>query len=175
MRKTTVNRLTEALTALCVALAAFTLLAAAHTPSARGSLADLRVQRMTDTQWARFQDLFSEARRLVDGNGDADVLLAELQDLFPGRHEVWALSARRLEAQGLEDRALLAYARAVRLDPHYLEEGADLYLGRRIERITHRVMDRLTSQRSRAGLGPEEEQVLKAGYFLRRRLAGGCE
>jgi hypothetical protein len=67
------------------------------------------------------------------------------------------------------------YARAVRLQPDYLDDGSPLYLGARIEGVTDRELARLRAKKSAEGLAGDERDMIKAAYFLVRRIAGGCE
>ena len=175
MNRKSVDRITEALAILCVAAAVITLTVSARVPVVEGSLADLRVQTVSDQDMSRFQNLLQEARRLADTNRDPKPLLKELKGSFPGRHEVWALTARHAEAEGRDSEALTAYARAVRLQPDYLDERSSLFLGKRIEVLTVRVMGDLNAARSSQGLDGAGKELLKTAYFLKRRLAGGCE
>jgi hypothetical protein len=170
-----VNRLTESLAVLCVAAAVITLVYSARAPAVEGSLSDMRVQTVSDQDMAMFQALLTEARRLTDTNRDPEPLLQELKGSFPGRHEVWALAARHWEAEGQDNEALVAYARAVRLQPDYLDEGSELFLGKRIQALTVKVMGELDAARSSQGLDSAGKNLLKTAYFLKRRLAGGCE
>ena len=175
MNKRLVDRFTEALAILCIAAAVITLTVSARAPAEGGSLADLRVQTVSDHEIERFHSLLNEARRLTDTNRDPEHLMQELKGSFPGRHEVWALAARHWEAEGQDSEALLAYARAVRLQPDYLDEGSALFLGKRIEVLTVKVMGELDAARSSQGLDSAGKKLLKTAYFLKRRLAGGCE
>jgi len=175
MNKNIINRLTEALAMMCVAVAVITLAYSAKVPAVEGSLAELRVQTVSDQDMVRFHGFLGEARRLTDTNGNPEPLLEELEESFPGRHEVWALAARHLEYKGRNNEALSAYARAVRLQPDYLDEGSGLFLGKRIEVLTVKVMDELNAARRSQGLDSSGKELLKAAYFLKRRLAGGCE
>jgi len=175
MSQEILNRITEALAVFCVAAAVITLVNSARVPSVEGSLAGLKAQAVSDQDMERFQALLSQARRLADSNGDPGPLLTELKGNFPGRHEVWALTARHRESEGRDGEALAAYARAVRLQPDYLDERSGLFLGKRIEVLTGRVMDELDTARRRGGLDSAGEELLKTAYFLKRRLAGGCE
>jgi hypothetical protein len=76
---------------------------------------------------------------------------------------------------GEEPAALMDYARVVRLQPDYLDDGSPLYLGARIEGVTDRELTRLRGKKKAEGLTGEERKLIKAAYFLVRRLAGGCE
>lgn len=175
MNRTSIDRLTEALAVLCVAAALVILYLPAGAPAVEASLARLTVQAVPDEDMSRFQGLLEEARRQVDANSDPEQLLDQLKELYPGRHEVWALVARHRESAGRDHEALSAYGRAVRLYPDYLDERSGLYLGKRIEVLTARVMDELRTLRSEQGLDPPGRELLKTAYFLKRRLAGGCE
>jgi cytochrome c-type biogenesis protein CcmH/NrfG len=175
MNRKSVDRITEALAILCVAAAVITLVHSARVPAVEGSLAGLKAQTVSDQDMEKFQALLSQARRLADSNGDPEPLLTELKGNFPGRHEVWALTARHRESEGRDGDSLAAYARAVRLQPDYLDERSGLFLGKRIEVLTGRVMDELDTARRRGGLDSAGKELLKTAYFLKRRLAGGCE
>jgi len=175
MSKHTINRLTEALAILCVAAAIITLVLSGRVSPVEGSLAGLQVQTVSDQDMGRFQALLNDARRLADTNRDPEPLLLELKGNFPGRHEVWALSARFAESEGREGEALTAYARAVRLQPDYLDEKSGLFLGKRIEALTGKIMTELMAARNSQGLDGTGKELLKTVYFLKRRLAGGCE
>ncbi len=175
MNSKIVDRLTETLAALCVAAAVITLTVSARVPAAEGSLAGLRIQTVSDQDMERFQTLLQEARRLADTNRDPEPVLQELKESFPGRHEVWALTARYSESEGRDGDALAAYARAVRLQPEYLDKKSGLFLGKRIKVLTERVMGELDAAKSSQELDSAGKKLLKTAYFIKRRLAGGCE
>jgi hypothetical protein len=173
--QTFIDRLTEILAVLCVAAALFILVCSGKISPGEGSLASLKVQSVSDQDMGRFQSLLSQARRLADSNRDPAPFLAELKESFPGRHEVWAVAGRYFEYRGEEKDAVFAYARAVRLQPDYLDERSGLFLGKRIEALTGKIMGELFAVRSSRELDSGEKQLLKTAYFLKRRLAGGCE
>lgn len=175
MNKRAVDRITEVLAVLCVAAALVVLTTWSRVPAVEGSLAGLKAQTVSDQDMGRFQALLQDARRLADSNRDPEPVLLELKGSFPGRHEVWALTARHSESQGRDNEALAAYARAVRLQPDYLDERSGFYLGGRIEALTGKVMDGLLVMRKKGGLDSTGKKLLKTAYFLKRRLAGGCE
>ncbi|MFV1956174.1 MAG: tetratricopeptide repeat protein [bacterium] len=138
-------------------------------------LAGARVKSMDPVESAYFKKELAQARLVVDGDGDAADILEELKKKYPGRHEVWALSARFLEVEGKNLEALSHYARAVRLNPNYIEEDSPIFLGHRIKSLTNNVLEDLILKKRRSGLSPGESEYLKIAYFLRRRMAGGCE
>jgi cytochrome c-type biogenesis protein CcmH/NrfG len=175
MNRIFINRLTETLAVLCIVAAVIILAYSARVSTVKGSLADMRVQTVSDQDMVRFQALLTEARRLTDTNRDPEPLMQELMGSFPGRHEVWALAARHWEAEGQDSEALVAYARAVRLQPDYLDERSELFLGKRILVLTEKVMGELDAAHSSQGLDNTGKKLLKTAYFLKRRLAGGCE
>jgi len=175
MNKRAVNRLTEIAAFACMAAAILLLLLPPGNTEGGGDLASLRTQEVQGAEGDAFRTSLAKARRLVDGGGDPENGLADLANRYPGRHEVWALSARHHEARGEEPAALMDYARAVRLQPDYLDDGSPLYFGVRIEGVTDRELTRLRGKKSSEGLTGEERKLIKAAYFLVRRLAGGCE
>jgi len=175
MNQTLINRITESLAVLCAIAAVIILARSATAPAMEDSLADTKVQAVAGLDMERFNTLLNEARRITDSNGDPGPLLQVLEGSFPGRHEVWALAARSAEAQGREGEALLDFARAVRLQPDYLDKRSALFLGKRIEALTGKVMAGLDAARTSRVLDGAEKELLKTAYFLRRRMAGGCE
>jgi hypothetical protein len=175
MKTRLLDRFTELAALACVALAVFVLFYPPSESDAGGDLASLRVQEVQGVEGDAFRTSLAEARRLVDGGGDPENGLVDLVNRYPGRHEVWALSARHHEARGEEPAAMMDYARAVRLQPDYLDDGSPLFLGARIEGVTDRELTRLREKKSAEGLTGEERKMIKAAYFLVRRLAGGCE
>lgn len=175
MDRNFVDRMIEAAALLCLAAAVVLLALSARAPEAGGSLADLRAQTLPAEELARYRILLREARTLVDSNGSAGGLLEELIEAYPGRHEVWALAGRFHEDQRRQGEALVAYARAVRLMPGYLDPLSGLYLGGRIEALTRSVMDHMEDLRAEGTLDSEERELLKTAYYIKRRLAGGCE
>lgn len=173
--QTLIDRLTETLALFCIAAAVVILVHSAKISPVEGSLAGLTVQKVSEQDMDRFQSLLNDARRLVDTNRDPGTTLGVLKEEFPGRHEVWALAARHEESDGLKGVALVSYARAVKLQPGYLDEKSDFFLGKRIEALTDDVMDRMLMVRKKRALGEEEKKLMKTAYFLKRRIAGGCE
>lgn len=175
MSRNLVDRITEAAAILCLVAG---LAVPAMSKKGHGNepdLASLMTRELSGGDAARFRSALDGARRLVDANGKADNVLDELHAAFPGRHEVWVLSARFKENTGRPAPAMVDYARAVRLESGYIDEGSGLFLGKRIENLTDRVMDDLLRKKRRGDLDKPGSYQLKTAYFLKRRLAGGCE
>ena len=175
METRAVNRLTEIAASICIVAAVLLLLLHPVGPEAAADLAGLTAQEVQGADAEAFRLSLDEVRRLVDGGKDPGKELDILTGQYKGRHEVWSLSARYHESKGEEPAALMDYARAVRLQPDYLDDGSPLYLGTRIEGVTHRELARLRAKKDTQGITGEEKKMIKAAYFLVRRLAGGCE
>lgn len=139
------------------------------------SLAGTRAQKIKPSDLITFTEELSSARLLVDGNSSADSELNRLMEKYPGRHEIWSLSARYLEYSGKKLKALTHYARAVRLNSDYLDKNSPIFLGHRIKSLNNNIFEDLLLKKRRSGLSTEESEYLKIAYYLRRRLAGGCE
>jgi hypothetical protein len=172
--KLNTNRITEILMVLTLLGMALLLSGAGSRPAGPG-LADVRPSGLAGDELARFSASLTEVRMLVDTNRNAEQGLASLLEGYPGRHEGWALSGRYHEAAGNVSMAVASYAVAVRLEPDYLDENSSLYLGSRIENAAHREFGRLMDLKNSGSLSGEDKALLKQVYFLRRRLAGGCE
>jgi len=115
-------------------------------------------------------------RLLVDGNGaGAREAALGLAASFPGSAGAWEILGRFLEGAGEEGPAVRAWARAVRLDPGLGDRGSPAYLGGRIGALAERSLARLRKAKAGRALSPAEGEELDAVYYLRRRLAGGCE
>jgi len=61
------------------------------------------------------------------------------------------------------------------LNGDYLDERSPICLAGRVEPLVERSFARLKDAKRARALMQEEKNLLKAVYFLRRRLAGGCE
>lgn len=169
------DRITEiAMAAAALWLAVLLWPAGAGGPAASG-LAEARARQLTGVAMERFGARLAQVRRLVDGSGDADRELSDLLEGYPGRHEAWSLAGRYHEAAGRSAPSLMAYATAVRLQPDYLDDRSGLYLGGRIGKLVDTEMERLSALKRKGSLQPADKAEIKAAYFLKRRLAGGCE
>ena len=144
-------------------------------PGRTGDLAAARPKEISIQDRAAFLQDLARVRHLVDGNGEPEEVLSGLISQYPGRHEVWALSARYREGAGDRYEAVMDYARAARLHPDYLDDRSPLYIGGRVERLVQRVFAELRGVRDAGKLADVDRKTLEAVYFIRRRLAGGCE
>jgi hypothetical protein len=115
-------------------------------------------------------------RVLVDGNDPAaGEAAAGLVARFPGSPEAWTLHARQREGAGDGAGAAVAWARAVRLDPDLADARSPRSLAGRIGELAEKELARLRGLRRERSLDAGEGGELEAVYYLRRRLAGGCE
>ena len=162
---------------MALAAAAMAAVLTSASPGGGGtpSLADARAQEFSASEALMFQERLDQARILVDGNRDAGPALELLTGQYPGRHEVWLLAARYAQASGRAQDAVLSYARAVRLEPDYLDHGSPVYLGDRISRLVEARLAALREIKQAGALDQSAVAELRAAYFLARRLAGGCE
>lgn len=106
---------------------------------------------------------------------DALLKLEELGRTLPGEPHNDLLSGDILLRMGEFDRALSKLAAAVRNNPDYVDAASPLSQRPLVESAVVEglplVRDRLRSQPDNRTLA----QVLKDGYYLQSRLAGGCE
>jgi len=166
---------TAAILVLAVALAFQVYHSHLEEPAEMDGIVRARTQSIPPDERLAFEKGLNDARILVDSNGDANATLLTLQRRYPGRHEVWSLSGRYRENVGDEATAIMSYARAIRLNGDYLDERSPICLAGRVEPLVDRSFVRLKDIKKARGLSVEEKDLLKAVYFLRRRLAGGCE
>jgi hypothetical protein len=166
---------TAAILVLAVALALQVYHIRLEEPAAMDGIVRARIQSIPPEERLAFEQGLKDTRILVDSNGDAEAAVKDLRGRFPGRHEVWSLSGRYWESVGDEPGAIMDYARAIQLNGDYLDDRSSLYLGGRIQRLVDRSFVSLTEKKRDQGLTGEEKNLLKTVYFLRRRLAGGCE
>jgi hypothetical protein len=119
----------------------------------------------------------ARVRVLVDGNAAAGgEAAAALAREYPASPEALVLLARSLEGRGAPaGEAVRAWARAVEIDPALADARAPRYLGGRIGELAERELARLRDLRRARSLDAAEEAELSDVYYLRRRLAGGCE
>jgi tetratricopeptide (TPR) repeat protein len=106
---------------------------------------------------------------------EALLKLEELSRTLPGEAHNDLLSGDILLHMGQFDRALTKLASAVRRNADYVDSASPLSQRPLIESAVSeglpRVRDRLRSQPDNRSM----ERVLKDGYYLQSRLAGGCE
>jgi len=171
-----IDKLTgAAILVLAVALAFQVYHSRLAEPAGMDGIVRARIQSIPPEERLAFEQGLNDARILVDSNGDVEAALTDLRDRYSGRYEVWSLSGRYWESVGDEPGAIMDYARAVQLNGDYLDDRSSIYLGGRIQRLVDRSFVSLTERKRDQGLTGEEKNLLKTVYFLRRRLAGGCE
>ena len=106
---------------------------------------------------------------------EALLTLEELTRDLPGEVHSDLLRGDVFFRMGQLDRALTNLAVAVRQNPDYVDSASPLNQRELIDAVVSQGMpqlrDRLRSQPGNRSL----EQVLKDGYYLQSRLAGGCE
>ena len=146
-----------------------------NDPADMDGIVRARTQSIPSDERMAFEKGLNDARVLVDSNGDAGAVLLTMQHRYPGRHEVWSLSGRYHESLGEDAAAINSYARATRLNGDYLDERSPICLAGRVEPLVERSFVRLKDAKRTRVLTVQEKDLLNAVYFLRRRLAGGCE
>lgn len=106
---------------------------------------------------------------------EALLKLEELDRTLPGEAHTELLSGDILLRMSQFDRALTKLAAAVRQNPDYVDDASPLSQRTLIESAVVEglplVRDRLRSQPDNSTMA----KVLKDGYYLQSRLAGGCE
>lgn len=171
-----IDRVTDiAILFLAAALVFQVYLSRPGSPAAVDGIVRARTQTIPADERMAFEEGLNDARILVDSNGDARASLLTLQRRYPGRHEVWSLSGRYHEVLGEEAAAIISYARAIRLNGDYLDERSPICLAGRVEPLVDRSFLRLKDAKRNRKLTSGEKDLLDTVYFLRRRLAGGCE
>ena len=101
--------------------------------------------------------------------------LEELHRTLPGEAHVDLLSGDILLRMGQFDRALPKLAAAVKINADYVDSASPLSQRPLIESA---VLEGLPLVRDRLRSQPDSRfmaQVVKDGYYLQSRLAGGCE
>ncbi|MBW2451326.1 MAG: hypothetical protein JRE16_09595 [Deltaproteobacteria bacterium] len=106
---------------------------------------------------------------------EALLTLEEISRDLPGEVHSDLLRGDVFFRMGQLDRALTNLAVAVRQNPDYVDSASPLNQRQLIDAVVSQGMpqlrDRLRAQPGNRSL----EQVLKDGYYLQSRLAGGCE
>ncbi|MDT8440980.1 MAG: hypothetical protein RQ723_04895 [Desulfuromonadales bacterium] len=120
---------------------------------------------------------YAPVHRLLD-QGELSAAMLKLEELsrdLPGEVHSNLLRGDVLWRMGQLDKALTQFALAVRGNPDYVDAASPLNQRDLIEAALTQglpqVRDRLRSQPGSRVL----EQVLRDGYYLQSRLAGGCE
>jgi hypothetical protein len=175
MKGTATDRLTELVLLLLAAAAVWQGAALLRPPSPD----DAQASPLGLSRGAKAPPPAAELDRvriLVDGNDPAaGQAAARLAELFPQSSEAWTLAARQREGAGDGAGAALAWARAVRLDPALADDKSPRFLGARIGALAEKELARLRALKGGRALAADERGELEAVYYLRRRLAGGCE
>ena len=121
----------------------------------------------------RYQPVLSQVQR-----GELPQALLTLEELsrdMPGEVHSDLLRGDIMFRMGQVDRALVSLATAVRIEGDYVDAASPLNQRSLIDTVVTQgvplVRDRLRAQPDNRQL----ENVLKDGYYLQSRLAGGCE
>ena len=137
----------------------------------------LERERIYQARVAFIDRHFSPVVALRDSGALPEALLKleELRRTLPGEAHIDLLSGDILLRMGQFDRALTKLAAAVRRDADYVDAASPLSQRPLVESAVSEglplVRDRLRSQPDSRSMA----QVVKDGYYLQSRLAGGCE
>ncbi len=168
--------------ALVVVLACTAILLAGAAPE-RGNHAAAAVNRQMEREMlyqarvAFIERHYSPVVTLRDNGALQEALLKleELRRSLPGEAHTELLSGDILLRMGQFDRSLTKLAAAVRGNADYVDKASPLSQRPLIEAAVNEglpmVRDRLRAQPENRSL----EKVVKDGYYLQSRLAGGCE
>lgn len=162
-----------------VLLSAAVLLASAGPAENKGEAFNRQLERemLHQARVAYIERHFSPVLELRNRSALPDALfkLEELARALPGEPHNDLLSGDILLRMGQVDRALSKLAAAVRGNADYVDAGSPLSQRPLIEAAVAEgvplVRDRLRAQPD----NPSLALVLKDGYYLQSRLAGGCE
>ncbi|MDH3999586.1 MAG: hypothetical protein OET90_12215 [Desulfuromonadales bacterium] len=166
--------------ALVIIASALLLVVSEQGSEATASVADKRrMERelMNQARLAMLQRHYDPVVALRDSGAHQQALLKleELRRDLPGEAHTDLLSGDLLLRMGQIEQALSRLADAVRVNGDYVEMNSPLNQRSLIESAVNDglplVRDRLRAQPENASLA----QVLKDGYYLQSRLAGGCE
>ncbi len=137
----------------------------------------LERERVYQARVAFIDRHFSPVIALRDNGALPEALLKleELHRTLPGEAHIDLLSGDILLRMGQFDRALTKLAAAVRRNADYVDAASPLSQRLLVESAVSEglplVRDRLRSQPDSRSMA----QVVKDGYYLQSRLAGGCE
>jgi predicted Zn-dependent protease len=164
---------------LILVLVALAILLATAEPSKVGADSDRRLEQELMAQ-ARLSFLQSNYSPVVElgKRGELQTALLKLEELdqkFPGEPYGSLLRGEVLFRMGVVDRALVSLAVAVRGNSEFLDRANPI---NRHDLVVAAVEQGIPLLRDRQNGQPDDRQVaaaLKDAYYLKSRLAGGCE
>lgn len=158
-------------------LAVGLLLTAGDRPVATAPSRALERALTTQARLLFIQNTYGPVEALVKAGRQQEALLKleELAGRYPGEAHGLLLKASLLAALGAQDQAVASYAAAVRLQGEYVDQKSPLSRRDEIARLTESglatALPRLKSQPGDVAL----KQTVRDLYYLKSRLAGGCE
>ena len=167
---------------LLVTVCALAVLLAAngsHVEGAKSQGMDKAMEReMADqARVALIQKLYGPAEALRrEGKLQAALLkLDELSRTYPGEAHGYMIKGEILKQTGALDEAVASYVQGIRLNGDYISEKSPLSRRPEIQKL---VDDGLREIGGRARANPANRSLaesLRSIYYLKSRLAGGCE
>jgi hypothetical protein len=106
---------------------------------------------------------------------EALLKLEELAGRYPGEAHGLLLKASVLAALGADAQAIASYAAAVRLDGTYVDRQSPFSRRAELDRQTVAGLAKFVPQNKMHADDPALRQVVHDLYYLKSRLAGGCE
>lgn len=123
------------------------------------------------------QNAYGPVESLMKEGRTAEALLKleELSARYPGEAYGLALKGKMLAESGAQSQAIASYAQAVRLNGEHVDKNSPLS---RREEISRLVDSGLTTFLPKIKAQPADlslKQTIRDLYYLKSRLAGGCE
>ena len=106
---------------------------------------------------------------------EALLKLEELAGRYPGEAHGLLLKASALAALGAEAQAVSNYAAAVRMNGEYVDQKSPLSRRDELSRLMASGLAKFVPQSKSQPDNPSLKQVVLDLYYLKSRLAGGCE